>query len=905
MNVGVRVKDHLTVGYAGDYLGRGYAPIPIRLGDKNPGYGGWNEWEVGPEELTEVFAKPCNIGLLLGEPSGGLVDVDADVAEAVTVVPAFLPKTVASGRENNPRSHMFYKSHGARTIKYKDVDGEMLLELRSDGHQTLVAPSVHPDGDRYLWDLRDGSEPTQVAPEALATMCNKAATATLIARHLPPSGGRHDYAMALAGYLLRPGRLDEETTEKIMKEAWSAGGGDTPDAVRDIEGIVRDTARKISDGGPVVGGPTLESLAPGVVGLLTKWWGWGKDESLKERSLEPVNSGHPTKTGTLPPALPFPVEVLTPTMKRIVEEAAASIGCPPEFIGLPMLATLGAAIGNTHMVRMKKGWTEGAALNVAVIADPGEKKTPAFNAAIVPAWKRQAELRREFQNKVRRYQADLREWEAAKKKATASGKVAPEPPTKPVMHRTVVEDTTVEALVECLSGNPRGVLCSRDELSGWVRSMDQYKGGKGSDRQDWLSFWSASPMVVDRKGKEPLMVDKPFVGVAGSIQPDVLPELKNGREDGLLDRFLFAYPEPVHGLYSEDEISEEAVQDYQKLYDGLYRMDMKLDDNGDPVPTFVEFTEGAKKMWIREVDTLRQEMRHPRFPRHLRGPWSKQEAYLSRLSLIMALSRVKEPGTVSSRLLAVTEADVVAAAKLIAYFKAHARRVYARLHGERPEILLLLSLRQLLDEQGGYWEGTTSELYSVLERRSAPGLPGGEVPLGKWLKGLVPEDGLLVEEGHRGKRHIVKISLYAPKAAAGAITIDGGEVAVIGPAGTEVPRNTATQGAEAEILRGLDAEGTEGKDNEDGPLAGKDGKGPSPHGGVPNMTPEISNEPFTDDYDHEADQDRLDQVWEVLNQGWHFYEDPQDLIDRGVFYELEFDPSRAEIEEVQWRYLNK
>lgn len=912
MTAKTKIKDYRTVKYAEDYLRRGYAPIPIPPRQKNPGYPDWNGWIVTPEELPEAFGRPCNLGLLLGEPSNGLVDVDLDVQEAVAVAPAFMPPTVAGGREKNPRSHLFYESPGAKTIKYGDVGGVMLLELRSDGHQTLVAPSVHPDGDRYEWDLRDGSEPTQVAPEELATMCNKAATAALIARHFPEVGGRHDYAMALAGYLLRPGRLDGETTEKIMKEAWSAAGGDSPEAVRDIEGIVRDTVRKISDGAAVVGGTTLESLAPGVVGRLAKWWGWDKDEPPTERSVALTGFGYPT-TGALPPALPFPVEVLTPTMKRIVEEAAASIGCPPEFIGLPMLAALGAAIGNTHMVRMKKGWTEGAALNVAVIADPGEKKTPAFNAAIVPAWKRQAVLRREFQNKVRQYQTDMREWEAAKKKAIASGEAAPEPPTKPVMHRTVVEDTIVEALVECLGGNPRGVLCSRDELSGWVRSMDQYKGGKGSDRQDWLSFWSGSPMVVDRKGKEPLMIDKPFVGVAGSIQPDVLPELKNGREDGLLDRFLFAYPEAVHGLYTEDEIGEEAVQDYQKLYDGLHRMDMKLDDNGDQVPRFVEFTEGAKKIWIKEVDALREEMRHPRFPRHLRGPWSKQEAYLSRLSLIMALSRVKEPGWVSSRLLAVTEADVVAAAKLIAYFKAHARRVYARLHGGKPEEPLLSALDKFLCEQGGYWEGMTSDLYSILKALSVSGLHGGEGPFGKWLGSLTPEDGIWVERGQKGKSPIVKLTRSAAEVAGdGTITETRDDVGT-GPPTTSPGRTEDATGEKTGNYVTQDTERTEGKNLENeteerttvGSVAVTTDEALLPSQEGPVLDPEVLNALFADHYEQEFDEERLHQVWEVLNEGWHFYEGPQDLIDDGVFYELEFDPSRAEIEEVQWRYLNK
>jgi hypothetical protein len=46
--------------------------------------------------------------------------------------------------------------------------------------------------------------------------------------------------------------------------------------VRDLEGIVRDTAENLRAGESVVGGPTLEELAPGVVKLLCKWWGWDR-----------------------------------------------------------------------------------------------------------------------------------------------------------------------------------------------------------------------------------------------------------------------------------------------------------------------------------------------------------------------------------------------------------------------------------------------------------------------------------------------------------------------------------------------------------------------------------------------------------------------------------------------------
>jgi putative DNA primase/helicase len=155
-----------------------------------------------------------------------------------------------------------------------------------------------------------------------------------------------------------------------------------------------------------------------------------------------------------------------------------------------MLSTLAGAIGNSHVVEIKKGWIEGAVLYIAVVGDPGSKKTPALKVAIAPAKERQVALQRAFREAMNEYHAEVRQWQLDKKRAGENDEPAPPPPEQPVLQRTIVSDTTVEALAELLQENLRGLNCIRDELAGWWRSMDQYKGGKGSDRQVWLEIWS-------------------------------------------------------------------------------------------------------------------------------------------------------------------------------------------------------------------------------------------------------------------------------------------------------------------------------------------------------------------------------------------------------------------------------
>lgn len=262
----------------------GAAVIPVPAGSKNPGRAGWERLRISEEEIHDNWTNGQNVGLLCGEPSGWRVDVDLDADEAVRIAGRFLPPTLTGGRDSRPHSHWWFIAPGAESCDWKDTDGKKLVELRSTGRQTIVAPSTHPDGDKYVWHL--GLEMAEITADDLAARCRELATASLIARHVPLEGSRHDYALAVAGFLLRPGRLDEDLTLKFSKAAWHAAGADAREALRDLEGIVRDTAARIEAGEPVVGGPTLEEVAPGIVRLLSKWWGWERKSGSESGDAE-------------------------------------------------------------------------------------------------------------------------------------------------------------------------------------------------------------------------------------------------------------------------------------------------------------------------------------------------------------------------------------------------------------------------------------------------------------------------------------------------------------------------------------------------------------------------------------------------------------------------------------------
>lgn len=141
---------------ARSYLRRGWRVVPLARRSKRPTSSAWQRLELGEADLAGAFHQGGNVGLLLGEPSGGLVDVDLDCPEAVELAAELLPRTgMVHGRVSAPRSHYWYRATPAppRTVRYKHPrTGDTLVELRSTGGQTVVPPSVHPCGEPLRWE---------------------------------------------------------------------------------------------------------------------------------------------------------------------------------------------------------------------------------------------------------------------------------------------------------------------------------------------------------------------------------------------------------------------------------------------------------------------------------------------------------------------------------------------------------------------------------------------------------------------------------------------------------------------------------------------------------------------------------------------------------------------------------
>ncbi|QJW92577.1 hypothetical protein [Frigoriglobus tundricola] len=151
-------------------------------------------------------------------PSGGLVDVDLDCPEARRAAPGLLPRTeMLGGRTSAPNAHYFFVTNdppAKASDKFRDpcarATANLLLELRSTGGQTVVAPSVygadpakgHPEPEAFMWwrRTRAGPRGRRGAPDRRPGGRRGRAPGAVLAER-----ARHDAALALAGGPGAPG----------------------------------------------------------------------------------------------------------------------------------------------------------------------------------------------------------------------------------------------------------------------------------------------------------------------------------------------------------------------------------------------------------------------------------------------------------------------------------------------------------------------------------------------------------------------------------------------------------------------------------------------------------------------------------------------------------------------------
>lgn len=276
--------------YARVYTRRGWRVVPIPHKEKAPHLKGWQQLRLDESDIPEYFDKDNNIGVLLGKPSKGLIDVDLDCDEAIFLASTFLPDTERMhGRKSKRASHFWYRvGHSLKPEKFSDVNGTCIVELRSTGQQTVVPPSVHPSGERIRWERKGKSGRVRFGD--LLSAVKRLAAASMLARHWPKKGRRQDTTLALSGMLLRAGWGEIEVGDFVSHVAQAAD--DEEWAAR--KAVARTTRRRLDKDAKATGRPRLaELIGVDVVDHVCEWLEIGRMENSPPASFRNSEASWP------------------------------------------------------------------------------------------------------------------------------------------------------------------------------------------------------------------------------------------------------------------------------------------------------------------------------------------------------------------------------------------------------------------------------------------------------------------------------------------------------------------------------------------------------------------------------------------------------------------------------------
>jgi hypothetical protein len=208
-----------------------------------------------------------------------------------------------------------------------------------------------------------------------------------------------------------------------------------------------------------------------------------------------------------------------------------------------------------------------------------------------------------------------------------------------------------------------------DEIIGMIKNMNRYN--KGSELEFWLSTWSGKSVSIDRKSDRSLLIEHPFISVAGTIQLGLLQDLaKDGMQvNGFLDRLLFVIAENLKKSHWQDaELNKETEQEYSAILNRV------MDAISGAEPSIVDFTSNARSLfreWHREqtdrFNTLQDEQE--------KQILSKIEIYLIRFCLILEVMERACKGENMSDLFSINEKSVHGAIELCNYFTQQALKV--------------------------------------------------------------------------------------------------------------------------------------------------------------------------------------------------------------------------------------
>lgn len=396
--------------------------------------------------------------------------------------------------------------------------------------------------------------------------------------------------------------------------------------------------------------------------------------------------------------LEFPLDVFPDSIQNYIKLCNNTLDSSIDYMGCSFLWMASVIIGNSIHIKVKNGWTETATLWLAIVGKAGLGKTPSISNIIHPIMKSNNREIKNFIKQNEKYFA-YKELDKADQKKTEVIK-------KPIKGQFIVNDITLEALVDLHEESVNAVGVFKDELAGWFKDMNKYR--VGSDLEFWLSSWSGKSVSLNRKTAKSAFVEKPFIPVLGGIQPSILNIFytEENKDNGFIDRMLLSYPNLEIEKYNEKEIDNDILEWYSasviNFYDSIKTQIIKRNIEQEIEPIIATFSMDAKIEWERIFNEITNIQNSNEENEYMKSMLPKQKSYIPRFALI--INTIDCFFNDKNNIDVISKDNILKAEKLSKYFIAMAKKI-------KINTVEVFDLKRVINNQK---DGTTRDKFKAI-----------------------------------------------------------------------------------------------------------------------------------------------------------------------------------------------
>ena len=294
---------------------------------------------------------------------------------------------------------------------------------------------------------------------------------------------------------------------------------------------------------------------------------------LSETEVESVWD-EPTPLPGTPSSKEFPIDTLGSVGRDYSQAVAHETGTAPDLAAVTVMGVISAAIAGAVTVSPQDRWNEPVNIYTVALLQPGEGKSPVLSKVIRPLEEvererteqklpdiRAIELKRDLLEerlagakkqavKARDKDTQLEhEHEAYELQEELAMIHVPAPP------RVYTSESTPEGLNRLLAEQRGRMAVITDEGGEFFQLASRYQGNGSANLGIYLKGADGDRYVVDRAGREALIIERVTLTVSLMAQRVILDELRADKQmagRGLFARFLWTQPRSIVGFRSSD-----------------------------------------------------------------------------------------------------------------------------------------------------------------------------------------------------------------------------------------------------------------------------------------------------------------------------------------------------------------